>query len=149
MASLQYSCLENPIDGGSLAGYSLWGRSSRTRLEWLYSHSLQWQIFLALNAMRSLLQLFNFCYFSTKQLQITYQQTVITVFRIKYMIWTTLPLNGNAKLFFFLPVNDQEFQNIIGSAPNQMGALPSRALWLRRLHTYEARLDCAQRNVIH
>ena len=86
------------------------------------------------------------CYFSTKQLQITYQQMVITVFRIKYMIWTTLFKMTMQSSFFFLPKNDQEFQNINSSAPNQMGG-PSKcgALWLRRLHTYEARLDCAQR----
>ena len=29
---LQYSCLENPMDRGALAGYSPWGHKSRTQL---------------------------------------------------------------------------------------------------------------------
>ena len=30
---LQYSCLENPMDGGGLAGYTLWGSEESDRAE--------------------------------------------------------------------------------------------------------------------
>ena len=35
---LQYSCLENPMDGGALVGYSPWGRKESDRTERLHFH---------------------------------------------------------------------------------------------------------------
>ena len=34
---LQYSCLENPMDGGTWLGYSPWGRKESNTTEWLHS----------------------------------------------------------------------------------------------------------------
>ena len=31
--ALQYSCLENPMDGGTWLGYSLWGRKESDKTE--------------------------------------------------------------------------------------------------------------------
>ena len=36
--SLQYSCLENPVDWRSLVGYSLWGREELDTTERLHFH---------------------------------------------------------------------------------------------------------------
>ena len=35
---LQYSCLENPMDGGTWFGYSPWGRKESDTTEQLHSH---------------------------------------------------------------------------------------------------------------
>ena len=35
---LQYSCLENPVEGRSLVGYSPWGRKESDTTEWLHIH---------------------------------------------------------------------------------------------------------------
>ena len=35
---LQYSCLENPMDGGALVGCSPWGREESDMTEWLHFH---------------------------------------------------------------------------------------------------------------
>ena len=42
---LQYSCLENPMDGGTWLGYSPWGRKESDMTEQApYSSTLAWKI---------------------------------------------------------------------------------------------------------
>ena len=41
---LQYSCLENPMDGGAWGGYSPWGRKESDKTEWLHFHFVGWEL---------------------------------------------------------------------------------------------------------
>ena len=36
---LQYSCLENPMDGADLAGYSPWGRKESNMIKHTHTHT--------------------------------------------------------------------------------------------------------------